>query len=146
METGLKRRFIYTEATPTIIYYGVSSATTVNESIILSSFTGITGNVGTPTGRYYKFESVQKYKYWCIPDVSGIANGDKVINYIKHLEDDQALVFAYNSFYSNIQTDPDQTDIQEVNYGLLNINGIPYRLYRDVSNSSSYTEFNVYSF
>ena len=146
METGLKRRFIYTESPPIVeIYYGTGTTTTVTSSYILSTFSTTTGNVGSPTGRLYTFGSVYSYRYFAIPDLPNL--GYRVIQII-YLPDNVTTIDMQpsTSFYSYSQLSPEPPS-QPILYGKLDINGSTYRLYRSAAKFSAYlNQFKVYSF
>ena len=128
-----------------LIYYGVSTMSVVDESYILSNFSSSNQNVGTPEGKYYIFPSEYTYKYWCIPDVTGITNGYKLINNITSgTVNDTPL--AYTSYYNKYQVDPMYNTGNVITYhSPIMINGLPYRIYRTKAISSVF-EYYVYSF
>lgn len=134
-----------TTTTISIIYYGVSTSTTVTESEILSTFYTATGNVGLPstglnTGRKYIFDNYQAYyKYWCIKDEPD--SGDRVI---KDIHDENGRITTeYSPYYIYYQSEPNPYNIT---YGKIIINGILYRVYRSKTSSSEQTTIYVYSY
>ncbi len=123
------------------IYYGINPAKWVNENIIKSTFLTATGYVGSPTGRLYTFPTGYSYKYWCIPDFSN--DGNRVIERVTNGSTSTTLVYDPID-YKYYQTNPNPS--QSIPYGKININGIPYRIYRTILKSSSNNEQYVYSF
>lgn len=124
------------------IYYGTSSKTRIIESDILSTFSTAYGYVGLPSGRSYTFSTGYSYKYWCIlwePNT-----GERVINYVIRPNDPTYTLFAYDSYYRYYQINP--TPSQSVTYGIIEINGNWYRIYRTILKSSVNNNFLVYSF
>lgn len=124
------------------IYFGISSKTRITESDILSTFSIAHGNVGSPSGRIYTFSTGYSYKYWCIPLNPNI--GERVINYVIRPNDPTYTLFAYDSYYRYYQINP--TPSQSVTYGIIEINGNWYRIYRTILKSSVNNNFLVYSF
>ena len=149
METGLKRRFIYTESIPIVdIYYGTGTTTGVTASYILSYFATTTGNVGSLTGRQYIFgNGFLTYRYWAIPDLPN--TGDRVIGNVT-LPDGITIVGmepSQVSFYSYYQSNPSPPS-QTIKYNRFELSpGVWYRLYRTTYQyGSSTTQLKVYSF
>lgn len=123
------------------IYFGISSKTRITESDILSTFSIAHGNVGSPSGRIYTFSTGYSYKYWCIPLNPNI--GERIIRYATN-GDLTNTIFAYDDYYNNYQINP--TPSQSVNYGIIEINGFQYRIYRTRLKSSANLEYYVYSY
>ena len=133
---------VYFQPVITEIYYGVWSGQTVTDSIILSTFSTLSGFVGSPlpTPRIYNFPAGYNYKYWCIPDIPN--NGNRVISLITNGLTNTVL--ANDPYYSFYQINPNYTS-QPISYGKININGFTYRIYRTKIVSSQITYY-VYSF
>lgn len=122
------------------IYYGTSSSAIVTESYIKTNFLTADGFIGSPTGRYYIFQTGYSYKFWCIPDSPN--DGNRVVKEIAY--GSTTTVLAYNYYYVYYQTDP--TPSPSITYGKININGVSYRIYRTITKASTNNEQYVYSF
>ena len=114
-----------------VIYYGISTETTVTAEYILANFTKTTGFVGSPTGRKYTFgPTFGTYRYWAIPDVPNTGErviGEVTLNDASHTN--MGMEPSQMSYYQYYQLNPNPP-LQTIKYAKIDINGIVYRLYR----------------
>jgi len=115
-----------------IIYWGKYATKTITESIILNNLTQAVGPVGLPSGRTYTFpDSTSKFLYWCIPLYpTGSTSGVRVIEQVRIVTPDGYLSLQDATPYTNVQANPSPLQIQTIKYAIINVNGVPYRVYR----------------
>jgi len=146
METGLKRRFIYTESpiVPDIYYGKVAGGTTFmpTASYIKSNFNTSSGEVGGPypTPKQYNFNTTPgQYVYFVYKDLpSGSTYGNRAINLVRvpggtglsQVSPVGNSVYKYQQQYPPTTQIPDASSAQSQSYGKINIDGIIYRVWK----------------
>jgi hypothetical protein len=121
---------------------------------VLSTLSADTGYAGGfyPAPRSYNVPTGNTFVYFAIPDSpSGSTYGYRAINLLR-TSNGSVISTAHESIYYHRQTSPLTTDVpptasrQEIYYGLIDIYGTVYRLYRTNGHwgSTIYT-LNVYS-
>ena len=147
METGLKRRFIYTES-PIVpdIYYGkvaTGGSFMPTAAYIKANFSQASGEVGGPypTPKQYKFNTTPGlYVYFVYKDLpSGSTYGNRAINAVRvpgGTGTSQVAGYGVGSVYKYKQTDPPTTQLPDAStffvqyYGKIDIDGVIYRVWK----------------
>lgn len=145
---SIKRRFIYTEETPTVdIYYGKVSGGTSNfiptAEYIKANFNTASGDVGGsyPNPKQYNFNTLNGYYvYFVFKDLpSGSTYGSRAINAVRIPGEtgyNQVSGYGGGPVYKYKQLEPPTTQLPDastafvVYYGKINIDGIIYRVWK----------------
>ena len=158
METGLKRRFIYTETPSTPdIYYGKVAGGTIfmpTAAYIKANFNTASGEVGGlyPNPKQYTFNlNVGEYVYFVWKDLpSGSTYGYRAINLVRNVAGTRLSPMYNATVYKYKQDLPSVTPVppdaaQQQYYGKIDIDGITYRVFKSGGVYSVNSIVNVYS-